>query len=144
MRNVASPHRFVQFGFQDESYKIRNSRDQIKLGLNKFPSHAHIVDDFVSVKAPIFNRLQSTSTSGPQAIQRESTDFKALWNLVRDPKAGRSLSPIRRFHYRGETGCEVLPILTGRCVETPEHLDHSSRLAAASERITESCSIVNS
>jgi hypothetical protein len=36
-------------------------------------------------------------------------------------------------------GCEVLPNLMGRCVETPGRLVHASCLAAASERRTESC-----
>ena len=41
-------------------------------------------------------------------------------------------------------GCEVLPTLTGRCVETPGRLLHALSLAAASERRTEGCSLVSS
>ena len=41
-------------------------------------------------------------------------------------------------------GCEVLPTLTGRCVETPGRLFHASCPAAVSKRRTEGCSMVKS
>ena len=61
-----------------------------------------------------------------------------------------TLADVRAFLKAGvrqleaAAGREVLPTLTGRCVETPGRLVHASCLAAASERRTEVCWMVKS
>jgi hypothetical protein len=82
----------------------------------------------------------------PDNVLTHGTPGRSAWSVV----CATTFANLRDFwkaavrKLEAAAGCEVLPTLTGRCVEIPRRLIHALSLAAASERRTEGPKLVSS